>query len=130
MSLTHRIAVGAAALALVPLTGCTPAATTSASPSAAAAFHMQDGFQPGNATEPCLMHQTDAPTAAFQGGTPATLAVQLPFLAYFKANGNKAFCDAKPATDIDKKWAELYATLTKSPGDVAAITDRRVSPSA
>jgi hypothetical protein len=45
-----------------------------------------------------LLHQTDAPTTEFEGGPSATLKLQLPFMAYIKANGGEAFCDGRPAT--------------------------------
>jgi hypothetical protein len=45
--------------------------------------------------------------------------LELPFLAYFTANGNKPYCDGKPPTGTDKQWAELYVRLT---GNRAAVT--------
>ncbi|MDQ1727802.1 MAG: hypothetical protein QOK14_1847 [Frankiaceae bacterium] len=112
----------AAAAASLALAGCTSRAATTATPSAVASFHVQEGFQPSSASQPCLLHQTDAPTNEFMGGPSASPGLQLPFMAYLRANGNKAFCDGTPPTDIDKKWAVLYVTLTDNAADVAAIT--------
>lgn len=116
MSRASRTVPCALALA-VSLVGCSSAKTA-----AVAQFHTQDGFTVQSATEPCLLHQTDAPTKEFMGGPSASPALQLPFMAYLKANGNKAFCDGKPATDIDKKWAQEFVTQTGSADSVSFVT--------
>jgi hypothetical protein len=111
-----RVAVAAAAVA-----GLVACSANSAAPTTAA-FHLPDAFQPDNAQVSCLLHQTDAPTTEYEGGPSATLKLQLPFMAYIKANGGEAFCDGRPATDIDRRWAALYVRLTNSPADVKGIT--------
>jgi hypothetical protein len=108
---------GRAAFVAVVIAGL--AACTSRSPApAAAVFRLPDGFQPNNAQASCLLHQTDAPSREYEGGTSATLKLQLPFMAYYTANGTKSFCDGKPATDLDRQWAAVYVRLTSSPADV------------
>ena len=109
----------ASLLAAAAIAGCLSGTKTPAGP---ATFHVPDGFVVQAASQSCLLHQTDAPTKEFTGGTAATLALQLPFMAYLTANGTKAFCDGKPATDTDKKWAELYVTLTGNADKVTGIT--------
>ena len=109
----------ALSIAAAALSGCS--STTSAAPATGAKFQLPPGFAVQAATQTCLLHQTDAPTKEFMGGPSASLALQLPFMAYLTANGTKAFCDGKPATDTDKKWADLYVTLTNQPAKVSGI---------
>ena len=120
MPRSTRIAGYGAALLLATafLSGCSGAK----SPAGPATFQVQPGFVVQAASQPCMLHQTDAPTKEFMGGPSASPAVQLPFMAYLTANGTKAFCDGKPATDTDKKWAELYVTLTGQADKVKGIT--------
>jgi hypothetical protein len=70
------------------------------------------------AAQPCQLHQTDAPTSAYRGGPDSDPSLELPFLAYFTANGDKRYCDGKPPTATDKAWAQLYVRLT---GNTAAV---------
>ena len=58
-----------------------------------------------------MVHQTSSPTDAYKGGPGATTTDELTFLAYYTANGNKKFCDGKPANAKDKAWAALYVSL-------------------
>jgi hypothetical protein len=119
----HVTRVATCALALLVasggLSGCS---SSSKAPAGPATFVTQEGFSVQAATQPCLLHQADAPTREFMGGPSSSPAVQLPFMAYLTANGTKAFCDGKPATGTDKKWADLYVTLTNQPGKVTGIT--------
>ncbi|MDQ1681123.1 MAG: hypothetical protein QOI42_1982 [Frankiaceae bacterium] len=112
---------GRAAVAAVAIAGLAACSSRSAT-STVAVFRLPDAFQPDNAQASCLLHQTDAPTTAYEGGTSAALTLQLPFMAYYKANGTKAFCDGKTATDLDRKWAAVYVRLTSSPADVKGVT--------
>ncbi len=120
---TGALALTTSASGTAPVAGAS--ATGSASmPGATGAgpFQLPPNFQPNSASQPCLLHQAAEPTSAYMGGASATPALQLPFMAYLRANGKKAFCDGKPATDVDKKWAAVYVTLTSNPADVAGIT--------
>ena len=58
------------------------------------------------------MHQKSEPTADYKGGRQRARPTDvLTFLAYYTANGNKKFCDGKPANAKDKAWAQLYASF-------------------
>jgi hypothetical protein len=105
--------VVAAALGLVGCSGGKPATE--------AVFHVQEGARPGAASEPCQLHQTQAPTAAYQGGPESVTRLELPFLAAYTANGNKPYCDGKPPTSVDKDWARLYVRLTGNDAAVKGI---------
>jgi hypothetical protein len=104
----------AALLPALTLVGCSGGAT----PAQQAVFTVQDGVQPNAASQPCQLHQTQAPTSAYRGGPHGTTALELPFLASYTANGNKPYCDSKPPTSIDKDWARLYVDLT---GNAVAV---------
>ncbi len=83
------------------------AACSSSSPhpkaAATAAFDDQ-GSQP----QTCMTHQQRRPTAAYTAGNTAVSDVELPMLAYYTANGNKAYCDGRPPTATDRSWLTLY----------------------
>ena len=104
------LAVLAGSLVLV---GC-----SSDTPAPESVFHVQKGFRPNAADQPCQLHQTDVPTPAFRGGPQSKTALELPFLASYTANGNKPYCDGKPPTGVDKDWARLYVKLT---GNATAV---------
>jgi hypothetical protein len=97
------------------LTGCGSSSTS-------AAFTTQVGVQANAASQSCLVHQKSQPTAAYKGGTGGNTVDVLTFLAYYTANGNKKFCDSKPATAKDKEWATLYGSFAQ-PKNVAGITN-------
>ncbi|WP_298799333.1 hypothetical protein [uncultured Pseudonocardia sp.] len=80
----------------------------------------QADFQPG-ATPPCLMHQTEQPNSAYEGGPDSQPPQQLTFLAYYTAAGKEPFCDGGTATDTDKAWAQLYVQLTTSADNVSTV---------
>lgn len=98
----------------------TLAALTACAGSRPAQLVTPPGFQPG-ATPTCLLHQTDRPDGAYQGGPDAKALPQLTFLAYYTAAGRKPFCDGLPATEQDRAWARLYADLTQNPAGVATV---------
>ena len=98
------------AVFLVSLAAATLVAGCGSS-SGGAAFRTQPDLVVNAAAQSCLVHQTKSPTAAYKGGAGATTAEELTFLAYYTANGNKRFCDGKPANAKDKQWAALYVTL-------------------
>jgi hypothetical protein len=107
------------------LVGCTAALAlagcSGGGPPAQAVFHVQSGVQPQTAARSCQLHQTDAPTSAYRGGPKSDPALELPFLAYFTANGDKPYCDGKPPTATDRAWAHLYVQLTGNTGAVRRI---------
>ena len=79
----------------------------------------QADFQP--APPPCLMHQTEQPNSAYEGGPDSQPPQQLTFLAYYTAAGKEPFCDGGTATDTDKAWAQLYVQLTTSADNVSTV---------
>lgn len=114
MVTVRLLAAGTAvATAAVLLTGC-------GSSSGGSAFTTQSGVSPDAATASCLVHQKSEPTVDYTGGAKATTVDVLTFLAYYTANGNKKFCDGKPADAKDKTWAKLYASYA-APKNVAGI---------
>jgi len=105
-------------LTAASLVGCSSAPADPAD--APAVFVTQPDFQPG-ATPPCLMHQTDDPNTAYEGGDDSQTVQQLTFLAYYTAAGKEPFCDGQSATDTDRTWAQLYTKLTTSSENVSTI---------
>jgi hypothetical protein len=99
-------AVGAFTAALL-LAGC-------GSSSTGAAFRTQSGVAPDAAAQACLVHQKSNPTADYKGGASGQTTDVLTFLAYYTANGNKKFCDGKPANAKDKAWGALYASFAEA----------------
>jgi hypothetical protein len=84
------------------------------SSSSGPAFKTQSGVQADAAKQDCLVHQSSNPTADYKGGPNGTTTDVLTFLAYYTANGNKKFCDGKPANAKDKEWAALYASFAEA----------------
>jgi hypothetical protein len=103
-------------LVVLVLSGC-----SHDKPASQAVFKIQGGVQPNAAGQPCQLHQTHAPTAAYRGGPHGVTALELPFLASYTANGSKPYCDKKPPTTLDKEWARLYVELTGNAAAVAPI---------
>jgi len=62
----------------------------------------------GGQPQACMNHQRMQPTSAYRAGTTAVSELELPMLAYYTANGNKAYCDARPPTATDRSWLTLY----------------------
>jgi hypothetical protein len=98
---TTRIAGGLVASAL-----CLTAACGGGKGAAPAASPFNDE---GNRAVSCMTHQTAAPVAVDQPGAktedPASV---LAYLRYYTTNGNKAYCDSKPASTTDRRWLALY----------------------
>lgn len=98
--------------ALLAVATAAVVAGCSGGPARQADFHVQSGVQPEAAAQACQLHQTEAPTSGYRGGQASDPALELPFLAYFTANGNKPYCDSRPPTGTDRDWAHLYVQLT------------------
>jgi hypothetical protein len=105
-----------AVTAALALAGC-----SGGGPARQAVFRSQSGLNVDAAARSCQLHQTDAPTSAYRGGPKSDPALELPFLAYFTANGDKPYCDGKPPTATDRAWAHLYVQLTGNTGAVRRI---------
>ncbi|MGQ0464113.1 MAG: hypothetical protein ACT4QG_02215 [Sporichthyaceae bacterium] len=107
----HRRFFCAAVVALAALAGC--------------GGEKPDGrFVAGTEKYPlaCLQHQADPPGGAYTAGEGADTAAVFQMLEYFTANkGVRAYCDGKPATDVDRQWARLYVDLGAEPANVAHI---------
>jgi hypothetical protein len=106
---------------LVLTTGLALVSCSAGKPASQAVLHIQKGVHAAAAAQPCQLHQTAAPTSAYRGGQGSDPSLELPFLAYFTANGNKQYCDGKPPTDIDRVWARLYVQLTDNSAAVHRI---------
>lgn len=62
----------------------------------------------GHKTLSCMAHQRTAPAASDRPGPHEDPTAVLAVLRYYTANGNRPYCDGKPATDIDRLWISLY----------------------
>ncbi len=59
----------------------------------------------------CMAHQSDRPGARYTDLDQRNTGEVLALMRYFTANGAKPYCDATPATDADKAWAQVYVDL-------------------
>jgi hypothetical protein len=73
------------------------------------------------ATGDCLTHQKAQPSKLYTGGTAANTGRVLRMMRYYMVNGNKTFCDGKPASAADRAWAQLYVDLGGNAAKVAAV---------
>jgi hypothetical protein len=62
----------------------------------------------GNRTLTCMAHQSATPAPRDRPGTTEDTESVLAYLHYYTANGNKPYCDGKPATSVDRQWLALY----------------------
>lgn len=107
--------VAAASLALTACGGSSGApARPSGSPAAAATSFDDQGAGPIS----CMQHQRRQPTPAYQTKTASSSEALLRVLGYYTANGNKAYCDGKPPTAIDRQWLQLYVNSGAEPKNV------------
>ena len=83
-----------------------------------------DPENPGGGQAPADQYNGVPPTSAYQGGPDEDPRLELPFLAYYTANGNKRFCDGRPPSDVDKDWARLYVRLTTDAAAVEGVLSR------
>lgn len=115
-----RLLLPALALAAAGLAGCSSGSGTTA---AAKATPTVPVFRTGSASPaPCLEHQTAAPTDAYRFGTSNLVGRPLSVLRYYKDNGDKSFCDGKPATATDLAWMSLYVQIGGDKTKVARWT--------
>jgi hypothetical protein len=59
----------------------------------------------------CMAHQADGPGARYTVQEMRNTAEVLAVMRYFTANGAKPYCDATPATEADRAWAQVYVDL-------------------
>jgi hypothetical protein len=62
----------------------------------------------GNRTLTCMAHQSATPAPRDRPGTTEDTESVLAYLHYYTANGDKPYCDGRPATSIDRQWLALY----------------------
>jgi hypothetical protein len=65
-----------------------------------------------------MVHQSRQPTPAYRAGDTAVSELELPMLAYYTANGDKPYCDQRPATATDRAWLTLYVADGADPAHV------------
>ncbi len=65
-----------------------------------------------------MVHQSRQPTPAYRAGNTAVSELELPMLAYYTANGDKPYCDQRPATATDRAWLTLYVAGGADPAHV------------
>jgi hypothetical protein len=66
----------------------------------------------------CMTHQAASPGNIDKPGVSDDPASVLAMLRYYTANGNKPYCDRKPATTIDRQWLDLYIAGGSSPTNI------------
>ncbi|AUG75357.1 hypothetical protein CFP65_0390 [Kitasatospora sp. MMS16-BH015] len=76
--------------------------------------------QPGTPSPSCLQHQQQEPGIRYTAGQKADPTSVLTMMRFYTANGTKAYCDGKPATETDLRWTQLYRSLGGDPSHVAA----------
>ena len=62
----------------------------------------------GNRTLTCMTHQSATPAPRDRPGAAEDTESVLAYLHYYTVNGNKPYCDRKPATSLDRQWLALY----------------------
>ena len=77
--------------------------------------------QAGERPLSCLKHQAAKPGTMYTGREKADTGQVLAVLRYYVANGNKPYCDGKPATENDAAWVKLYLDLGAEPARIARI---------
>lgn len=75
----------------------------------------------GQAQLTCMKHQPAAPGPRYTDDTLRRTEDSLALLKYYTANGRKPFCDAGPATETDRAWAQLYVRLGADRTNVAPL---------
>ncbi|MFI6517627.1 hypothetical protein ACIBF1_18875 [Spirillospora sp. NPDC050679] len=106
----------------------TAVATTAGLSTALVLDKDQGPFQPGAATAAlrCMRHQPYTPEDSYTSDSARNLVL----LRYYTANGNRPYCDGKPANTTDAQWARLYLKLGGNPASVRAVLAPDASPPA
>ncbi|WP_371495095.1 hypothetical protein OG871_07085 [Kitasatospora sp. NBC_00374] len=94
-----------------PLLLCLALAAVSLLAACGGGRHGSFDAQPGSPSSSCLQHQKRAPGVEYTGGQSSDPTAVLEMMRFYTANGTRTFCDGKPPTDIDRRWAELYVAL-------------------
>jgi hypothetical protein len=69
----------------------------------------------------CMVHQTEQPGARYTERDMRNTGEVLALMRYYTTNGAKAYCDATPASDADKAWAQVYLNLGGTTEKVPAV---------
>jgi hypothetical protein len=69
----------------------------------------------------CMVHQAEPPGARYLEREMRNTSEVLALMRYYTANGTKPYCDAAPATDADRAWAQLYVNLGGTSEKVATV---------
>jgi hypothetical protein len=69
----------------------------------------------------CMAHQADSPGARYTEQEMRNTAEVLALMRYFTTNGAKPYCDATPATEDDKAWAQVYVNLGGTNDKVSTV---------
>ncbi|MEU8133198.1 hypothetical protein [Streptodolium elevatio] len=113
-TIRRRLAIAAAASALALLTACSGGGGKKAAPAAG------DGaFAPAPGTAACQEHQRNEPGVEYTSEEEGDTGKVFEMLRHYTANGLKPFCDGKAATDLDKRWADLFLGFGADPGLIA-----------
>ena len=96
---------------LLPLVGALLATSIAGCTGGAASADATLVVPSGDGPATCQEHQTGPPGTDYAGGADADTAKVLGLLKYWKANGDKPFCDGGDATDDDRAWSDLVDRL-------------------
>ncbi|MFY9805908.1 MAG: hypothetical protein WCC38_13460 [Pseudonocardiaceae bacterium] len=75
----------------------------------------------GGRTVACMVHQPAAPGSRYTDPQRRDSAQVLTLLHYYTVNGSKPYCDGKPPSAVDRRWAKLYVALGADPGNVGRL---------
>ncbi|WP_436774292.1 hypothetical protein [Yinghuangia sp. YIM S09857] len=100
---TRRLAIVTAASVLALLTACSGGGGKKDAPAAG-----DGGFAPAPGTAACQEHQANEPGVEYTSEEEGDTGKVFEMLRHYTANGRKPFCDGKPPTDLDKRWAGLF----------------------
>ncbi len=74
----------------------------------------------GGRTVACMAHQPAPPGSRYDPQRQDTAQV-LTVLHYYTVNGSKPYCDGKPPSTVDRRWAQLYVALGADPTAVRRL---------
>lgn len=75
----------------------------------------------GGRTVACMAHQPLAPGSRYTDPPRRDTAQVLTVLHYYTVNGSKPYCDGRPSSAIDRRWAQLYVELGADPAAVRRL---------
>lgn len=75
----------------------------------------------GGRTVACMVHQPAPPGSRYTDPQHQDTAEVLTVLHYYTVNGSKTYCDQKPPSAVDRRWAQLYVDLGADPTAVRRL---------